>query len=126
MGSRVGGSNSIPELVLAKEGARRNVLNPKTLNPTLKLAEQHRARPSDCWVVGLGQVSSFRGGLVDVMGDEQGSTLLTFAFARDFLRPEQDEAVVRVAQVSVAGQSERNSSDFSQEAGRVDLVERVL
>ena len=29
MGSRVGGSNSIPETVLAQEGARQNVLNPK-------------------------------------------------------------------------------------------------
>ena len=39
MGSRVGGSNSIPETVLAQEGARQNVLNPKpyTLNPLLFL-----------------------------------------------------------------------------------------
>ena len=29
MGSRVGGSNSIPKTVLAQEGARQNVLNPK-------------------------------------------------------------------------------------------------
>ena len=35
MGSWVGGSNSIPETVLAQEGARQNVLNPKpqTLKP---------------------------------------------------------------------------------------------
>ena len=33
MGSRVGGSNSMPKTVLAQEGARQNVLNPKPLNP---------------------------------------------------------------------------------------------
>ena len=33
MGSRVDGSNSIPKTVLAQEGARQNVLNPKDPNP---------------------------------------------------------------------------------------------
>ena len=46
--------------------------------------------------------------------EEQGSQrviLLLSTFPRDFLRPEQEEAVIRVAQIAVFGQSGRDS-DF--------------
>ena len=52
--------------------------------------------------------------------------LLNSPSAGDFLGIEQDEAVVRVAQVAVPRQTWRDSPDFSQEEGPVDLVELVL
>ena len=47
-------------------------------------------------------------------------------FAQEFLRSEQDGAVVRVAQDTLPGKTGRNSSDLTQEARPVDLVERGL
>ena len=56
------------------------------------------------------------------MQEPKGVDLLNPPFARDFLLPEPHETVVRVAQVAVPGQSGCDSTDFTQEAGPVDVL----
>ena len=56
---------------------------------------------------------------MDAEGEEHGSqevALLYVPFARDSLSSEQDEAVARIAQVTVPGQPWRYSPKLPQEA----------
>ena len=52
-------------------------------------------------------------------------SLLDSPCAGDSLCSNQDKLVLRVSQVAVSGQAGCYSSKFSQEAGRVDLLESV-
>ena len=66
---------------------------------------------------------------MEAWGQEQVShlvTLLHSPFARDSLSSEEEDAVLRVAQVTVLGQSSPGTRDLAWEAGRADLIEIVL
>ena len=65
---------------------------------------------------GLGEGATFRDEPVETQGEVQGSQAVTL----------QDKPVVRVTQVTVPGQCGRDQSDFAQEVGLVDRVERAL
>ena len=90
----------------------------------------HVEGPHAHWAVdGFGVCSSLRGGPVEAQREEQRLqevTLLSSPYSSARSPAEQDEAVVRVARATTPGQSGLDSSDFTQEAGPVDLIGRAL
>ena len=80
------------------------------------VVEVHGCRV-DGAVVGFSLRATLRDGSVEAKNEEQGVLPVVLPFSWDFLCAEQDEAVVRAAQVAVPGQPGRGSSNSHRKQG---------